>query len=70
MPIPLDPNVTAFQGEWRFCKNCYSLWYNGKSTNGVCPSPEATYGQHNGEGSWNYILPVNPSQQIPGNPSQ
>ncbi|MER5785917.1 hypothetical protein ABT104_30010 [Streptomyces mobaraensis] len=61
----LPSNVTAFQDNWRFCDNCFALWWNGASTNGFCPAPNAPNKQHFGRGSWNFILPANPQQTIP-----
>ncbi|HJD80530.1 hypothetical protein ABZX88_11210 [Kitasatospora aureofaciens] len=64
MSIPNDDNITAFQDNWRFCNNCCSLWWNGRSDNGACPSPNSPDGQHHGQGSWNFYLPANPDQTI------
>jgi hypothetical protein len=30
-------NITA-QRDWRFCDKCFSLWFNGRPTNGACPA--------------------------------
>jgi hypothetical protein len=63
MSAPIPNQVTAYQDNWRFCDYCYSLWWNGYTTNGVCPSPNAPDHAHAGP-SWNFILPANPSQAI------
>jgi hypothetical protein len=42
----------GLQRDWRFCSDCFVLWFNGKSTNGVCPAG----GGHNVSGSGDYAL--------------
>ena len=44
------------QNNWRFCRKCFSLWFNGFPTNGVCPAG----GAHDGSGSWDYCLVADP----------
>jgi hypothetical protein len=53
------------QNNWRFCSKCFSLWYNGLPTNGVCPvggahEASAHAGGANGPASWDYIVVADP----------
>jgi hypothetical protein len=48
------------QDNWRFCTKCFSLWFNGFSSNGVCPAG----GAHDGKGSWNTYLPANSNEVL------
>ena len=52
--------ATTEQDNWRFCNKCYTLWWNGQPDNGHC----AAGGAHEGQGSWNFILPANPDERI------
>jgi hypothetical protein len=51
---------TTKQDNWRHCRKCFGLWWNGAPTNGVCPAG----GAHDGGGSWNFYLPANPGQSL------
>lgn len=44
------------QTNWRFCGNCFGLWFNGQPTNGHCPAPNAPGGAHISTGSGDYLL--------------
>jgi hypothetical protein len=48
------------QDNWRFCNKCFTLWWNGASTNGTCPAG----GAHDGRGSWNFYLPANSNEVL------
>jgi hypothetical protein len=42
MPIPTPEQVDLFQNHWRFCQNCFGLFFNGDpNRKGSCPSPAA-----------------------------
>jgi hypothetical protein len=41
----------ADQTNWRFCQKCYSMFYWGHPTDGVCPSG----GAHSAQG-YNFVL--------------
>ena len=49
------------QSNWRFCENCFGLWFNGNPDNGVCPAPAAPSGQHVLTGSGDYTLETTPA---------
>ncbi|RSL18636.1 hypothetical protein EDE15_4226 [Edaphobacter aggregans] len=69
--IHTGKNIQSTQDNWRFCSKCFSLWFNGQPTNGVCAAGgvhtdvastagastplEAPQG---GPTSGNYILPL------------
>jgi hypothetical protein len=42
---PRNPDG-AYQNSWRFCGNCFALFYNGYSPAVRCPAPNAPNGQH------------------------
>jgi hypothetical protein len=44
------------QRDWRFCDKCFSLWFNGRPTNGVCPAG----GSHSSAQSGDYALVTDP----------
>jgi hypothetical protein len=44
------------QRDWRFCRKCFCLWFNGNPTNGVCPAG----GEHDGSASFDYIVIADP----------
>jgi RNA polymerase subunit RPABC4/transcription elongation factor Spt4 len=48
-----DSSILA-QRNWRFCSDCFVLWFNGQPTNGVCPAG----GGHTRSGSGDYALTV------------
>ncbi len=42
MPIPIPEQIDEFQNHWRFCSNCFSLFFNGDPVKkGFCPAPAA-----------------------------
>jgi hypothetical protein len=41
------------QADWRCCRHCLSLYYNGFPQNGRC----ANGGEHDAGGSWDFVLP-------------
>ncbi|MFC6879195.1 MULTISPECIES: hypothetical protein [Actinomadura] len=51
---------TTQQDNWRHCRKCFGLWWNGAPTNGACPAG----GSHDGTGSWNFYLPANPAEHL------
>jgi hypothetical protein len=67
------------QNNWRFCTKCHCLWWNGTSTNGVCPAGGEHYAftsppgvttapaprYQGGGASWDFILVADPVP-IPG----
>lgn len=70
---PHDPNTGIYriafaptvvphgQRNWRWCKRCEGMWFNGHDDNGRCP---ATLGEgHINEDSADYILSVVPMQR-------
>lgn len=44
--------VHAGQPNWRFCRKCHSLWFNGQADNGIC----AAGGAHSSTGSGDYAV--------------
>ncbi|MBF6547361.1 hypothetical protein [Nocardia brasiliensis] len=52
----LPPAVLA-QRDWRFCDKCFSLWFNGRPTNGAC----AAGGSHSSAQSGDYALITSPN---------
>jgi hypothetical protein len=52
----------AEQDNWRWCRNCYCLWYNGAQDNGHCPAPNAPKGGHVSNPSGDYILIWDPNR--------
>jgi hypothetical protein len=49
---PTEPSTVILQDQWRHCKNCQGLAYNGSGVLGWCPAG----GHHNHTGSYNYYL--------------
>jgi hypothetical protein len=51
--VPDFAEDIGLQRDWRFCKNCFVLWFNGQDgNNGVCPAG----GEHSRSGSGDYAL--------------
>jgi hypothetical protein len=48
------------QNNWRYCRKCYSLFYYGFDTDGVCPAGD----QHEAAGSANYYLVYDREDQV------
>jgi hypothetical protein len=44
------------QRDWRFCDKCFSMWFNGRPTNGACPAG----GAHSSAQSGDYALLTDP----------
>lgn len=64
--------VKTLQPEWRFCVNCFSLWFNGYERKGVCNAFDrefdgqgnlAHWTSHSGP-SWNFFLMGDPDKGI------
>ncbi|MFJ3902882.1 hypothetical protein [Streptomyces sp. NPDC090025] len=53
--------IQSTQDAWRFCTKCYTLYYWGYPTDGVCPAG----GAHSAQG-FNFILPYD----VPETPNQ
>jgi hypothetical protein len=69
MPVQIPDLVTATQNDWRFCKRCLGLFWNGLTHNGHCPHPDG--GAHQAD-SWDFYLladPAHPVQQPPDQPT-
>jgi hypothetical protein len=45
-------SIAATQNDWRWCRKCEGLWFNGHPTKGRCP----VGGTHENNGSGNYRL--------------
>ncbi len=56
----VPPQVNTFQHTWRFCRKCYSLYFNGYAGYGVCPAG----GGHDGQG-WDFYLPADTNNLRP-----
>jgi hypothetical protein len=54
LPFNVPENPTTAQGAWTFCRNCTSMFYNGRPDKGHCP---ANGGGHVGDGSFGFVLP-------------
>ena len=51
---PQDVHVTDHaQPEWRNCRKCQAIFFNGFPTKGVCPAG----GEHDAAQSFNFVLP-------------
>jgi hypothetical protein len=49
------------QYQWRWCRNCYSLFYYGDdNSNGVCPAGD----EHDPTGSGNYYLVIDREDKV------
>ena len=71
MALDLPDSADAFQRDWRFCVHCLGLWWNGASTNGWCPAPDAPIidGRRSHTGpSWDFYLVADPAAEIDDTP--
>lgn len=63
--VPDDVNV--FQENWRFCVNCFSLFWNGDQlgNKGLCPSPNAPQNTHGHvPRGWDFYVPADSRKTI------
>jgi hypothetical protein len=78
-PPPGSPGTGAgqsdagYQANWRFCTKCYSLFWWGDPTGGVCAaggehSPLESVSPTHAASSWDFELRVAPDQTLPQNP--
>ena len=55
-----QPHPDTKQNNWRFCRKCFSLYFNGLPDNGVCPAG----GQHDGKTSSDYFLEADDTHKL------
>jgi hypothetical protein len=73
MAVPVPDAVKASQDDWRFCDNCFSLWWNGDpNRKGVCNAFDREFDDqgklisshpHVGP-SWDFFLLADPDAGI------
>jgi hypothetical protein len=67
MPVQIPNAVKATQNEWRFCRRCLGLFWNGLPHNGHCPHPDG--GPHLAE-SWDFYLLADPDNSVRQEPGE
>jgi hypothetical protein len=58
MPAPIPDEINAWQEHWRFCRNCFGLFWNNdpNGNKGVCPSPHAPASKFHVAAGWDFYL--------------
>jgi hypothetical protein len=65
MSFTIPTKVTATQDQWRFCGQCYSIFFNGDTNpdsehpKGICVGAPAEGGGHSAIG-WDFYLLADP----------
>ena len=60
MTAQIPPQVDVFQEHWRFCVNCFSLFWNNDpdGKKGFCPSPNAPGSHGHVARGWDFYVPA------------
>ena len=72
MSVQIPNAVKVTQKDWRFCRRCFGLFFDGDPHhNGFCPHPNPPGGAHQALGWEFYLLsdPANPANEPPGEPN-
>ncbi len=55
MAVQIPDAVNTTQSDWRFCKQCHSLFFNGYQEKGICNGAPQVGGGHSAAG-WDFYL--------------
>jgi hypothetical protein len=58
MSAPVPDVINAWQRHWRFCRNCFCLFWNDDpgGNKGFCASPHAPANKHHVAAGWDFYL--------------
>lgn len=59
MAVQIPDAVNTTQNDWRFCNQCFSLFFNGYPQKGICNGAPQVGGGHRAQG-WDFYLLADP----------